>query len=889
MSSFSANEPWHARTAADAAQRLGCVPQDGLSDAEAERRLAECGPNRLPEPPPRPAWRLFLSQFKNLLILVLIGAAILAGLVGDLLDMTVILVVVMFNAGLGFYQEYRAGQILDSLRQMLAQHSKVRRGGHVENVASETLVPGDVVVLEAGDRVAADGRLIAIHDLEVDESSLTGESLAVTKTVAPLAEVDTPLADRVNMVFGNTVVTRGRGEMLVTATGAGSEMGRLAGMLHAAEETQTPLQAKLDQLGKRLAAIAGLVVAVIFVMGTARGEPLAETVLTSIALAVAAIPEGLPAVVTVTLAIGMYQMTRRGAIVKRLAAVETLGSTTVICSDKTGTLTLNQMTARALYCRGRLFDVTGEGYSTGGDIVGTGAPADVRPLLEAAALCNDSQIRDGQVVGDPTEGALLALAAKGGVHDPAARLPRVAEIPFESDKKYMATFHSAGDEVLAIVKGAPDVLVEMCGTILDASGEVGLDAGKWAALRDQMEAFGGRALRVLAVASATMPRERFGGDLAAELRQLTFLGLIGIMDPPRPEARAAIADCRRAGIAVKMITGDHRVTAAAIARELGITGEVVTGSQLDRMEPAELAARIGSIGVVSRVAPEHKVQLVRALRQGGHVVAMTGDGVNDAPALRAADIGIAMGRTGTDVARDAATMVLTDDNFTTIVNAVGEGRRIYDNIVKFLRFQLSTNIGALLTVFAAPLFGLPVPFDPIQILWVNIIMDGPPAMALAFDPPPQGVMERPPRPADEAILTARRLCRLIIYGATMMVGTLGVFAWALAHGGEDHAGTLAFTTFVMFQFFNVFNARVGAETTFNRNFFTNGKLWLALLGVVGLQAVVVHWSAAQAIFRTTPLTAADWVTAVAVASSVLLLDEARKAGSALIRRLLRRR
>lgn len=871
-------------TAAEVADRVGSDLRRGLVEDEVRRRQAAFGPNRLPEEKVRPAWLRLAEQFRSVLILVLIGAAVLAGLVGDLLDMIVILAVVAFNALLGFYQERRAGKILESLRRMLAHQSTVRRAGVVCRLNSDAIVPGDVVLLEAGDRVPADGRLFAHADLQVDESTLTGESLPVDKSAAPLADAEAALADRTNLVFTHTVVTRGRGEMLVTATGATTEIGRLVGVMQAVEESQTPLQRKLDDLGKRLAAIACAVVALIFVMGTLRGEPLASVVLTSIALAVAAIPEGLPAVVTVTLAIGMYQMTRRGAIIKRLAAVEALGSTTVICSDKTGTLTVNQMTARAVVYRGRSFAVSGEGYAAVGRILDDGGPSpDFEPLLLPAALCNDSRITDGRLIGDPTEGALLALAAKGGIAAPEKKWPRIGELPFDSDRKFMATFHDIGEGVLISVKGAPDVLIRMCATALGPDGPECLDTDRAAALHAEVERLGGKALRVLAVASAILPGRRPPDDPAVWMRELTLLGLIGLMDPPRPEASASIAACREAGILVKMITGDHRVTAAAVARELGLEGETIDGHDLDRMDDATLAARIGDIGVIARVAPEHKVRIVRALKARGEVVAMTGDGVNDAAALRVADIGVAMGRTGTDVTREAATMVLTDDNFATIVNAVREGRTIYDNIVKFLRFQLSTNVGALMTVGMAPLLGLPVPFNPIQILWVNIIMDGPPAMALAFDPAPAGIMSKPPRPPDEPILTGRRLGRLLVYGTTMMVGTLGVFAWGLQRWPVEHAVTLAFTTFVMFQFFNVFNARVGTESAFNRNFFSNGKLWLALLGVIGLQILAVHWSPAQTLFHTVAITALDWGVAVAVASTILVFDETRK----LVARLLR--
>jgi Ca2+-transporting ATPase len=701
----------------------------------------------------------------------------------------------------------------------------------------------------------------------------------VGKDAAARVAASTPLAERINMAFMNTVLTRGRAELLVTGTGMATEMGRLSDMLAEAEPGPTPLQVQLDALGKRLAIIAGVVIALILALGMARGDPLVDLLLTSIALAVAAIPEGLPAVVTVTLAIGMHRMAQHRAIVKKLAAVETLGCTTVICSDKTGTLTLNQMTARAVVFRGRRFKVSGEGYGAAGEIVAEdgGAVPDFAPLLQPAALANDSRIRDGRLIGDPTEGALLALAAKGGAQAEtlAAHSPRIAEIPFDSAHKFQATFHHDGEVVRMYVKGAPDVLLGRAAREPGDNGETALDAGFWQAENERLAE---RAMRVLAVAGKTIAARDFdpAGDLMAHARELTFIGLIGIIDPPRPEAREAIALCHRAGIQVKMITGDHKLTAAAIAHELGLQGEVLEGRELDGIGPEQLAARIDHVAVFARVAPEHKVRIVRALKAKGHVAAMTGDGVNDAPALKNADIGVAMGITGSEVTKEAATMVLTDDNFATIVRAVKEGRAIYDNIVKFVRFQLSTNMGAIQTVLGAGFMGLPTPFTAIQILWINIIMDGPPAMSLGVEPARHGVMQDPPRATEARILTRGRLFRLFVYGLTMAVGTLALFRYAQPQG-ETYALTLAFTTFVLFQFFNVFNARNEHGTAFNRQFFSNRWLWLSLAAVLALQALVVHWAPAQAVFRTSDLSLADWALAAAVASSVLFLDEARKA------------
>ncbi|TLD46331.1 MAG: Calcium-transporting ATPase [Accumulibacter sp.] len=878
--------PWHARAAAAAASDLGVEPAAGLSATEAAARLARHGPNQLASKAPRAAWKKFLDQFRNFLVIVLLGAAVLAAVVGDLKDALVIAIVVILNATLGFFQEHRAEAALTALKNMLAPIARVRRDGQMVQIAAVDLVPGDILLLEAGDRIPADARVLDAHAAEVAEAALTGESQAVAKSPEEVA-AGSALAERRSMIFMNTVVTRGRLEAVVTATGMRSEMGRIAGMLADCADAATPLQVQLDRLGKRLAAIAGVVVTLILVLGIVRGDALLETAMTAIALAVAAIPEGLPAVVTVTLALGMHRMARRHAIVKKLAAVETLGCTTAICSDKTGTLTLNQMTARRLYCLGRRFAVDGAGYGGTGSIRpedGQGTP-DWVPLLAPAALCSDSRIHDGELVGDPTEGALLALAAKGGLdlEELARRNPRVAEIPFDSAHKFMATFHHDGAVVRMWIKGAPDVLLARARRHLAATGEMAIDSAAGAAFASENAALAESAMRVLALAGRTIPATDFdpAGDLMRWTDDLTLIALVGIIDPPRPEAKEAIRVCQAAGIAVKMITGDHPATAAAIARDLGLSGVAREGREIEGLGGAALSEMVEATAVFARVAPEHKLRIVEALQARGHVVAMTGDGVNDAPALKAADIGVAMGITGTHVTREAATMVLTDDNFASIVRAIEEGRTIYDNIVKFVRFQLSTNSGAILTVLGAPLFGMPIPFTAIQILWVNIIMDGPPAMTLGIEPPRPGIMHDAPRAAEAHILSGPRLWRLGLYGLTMAVGTLAAYAWGAHAGkgdgsGQAHAVTLAFTTFVLFQFFNIFNARAEFGSAFNRQFFTNGKLWLALAGVVALQVVAVHWGPAQAVFDTVDLSLDDWLLATAIASTTLLLEEARK-------------
>ena len=850
---------WHALSPDAALAALEGDEPHGLSANVAADRLAQYGPNRLAEKVPRPVWLKFLDQFKSLLVLILLGAAVLAGVIGEVKDSIVIVVVVLLNASLGFFQEHRAEAALAALKNMLAPTARVRRDGAVHLIEAGNLVPGDILLLEAGDRIPADARVLSAHSAEVAEAALTGESQAVAKLPEAVDE-KSALAERHNMVFMNTVVTRGRIEAIVTTTGMQTEMGRLADLLAETADGATPLQVQLDALGKRLALIASVVVGLMFVFGLMRGDDLVKTAMTAIALAVAAIPEGLPAVVTVTLALGMHRMAKRHAIVKKLAAVETLGCTTVICSDKTGTLTLNQMTARALFCEGRRYRIEAEPL-----------PEALSERLLPAALCVDARLRDGVLIGDPTEGALLGLAALVGL-DPdsaAAARPRIAEIPFDSTHKFMATFHREGDGVLVCVKGAPDVLL----------GRAVLDDATRQQFADENEALAGAAMRVLALASRRLPATSFdpAGDLMPWADALTLEALVGIIDPPRAEAKEAIATCRVAGVQVKMITGDHRITAAAIARELGLEGEAHEGRDLDGLSQAEIAALVERSAVFARVAPEHKMQIVEALQSQGHVVAMTGDGVNDAPALKTADIGVAMGITGTEVTKEAATMVLTDDNFVSIVHAVEEGRTIYDNIVKFVRFQLTTNIGAILTVLGAPLLGFATPFTALQILWVTIIMDGPPAMTLGVEPARSGIMQERPRSKEAAILSTQRLWRIGLYGATMAVGTLAVYAWGLTTPGEEEkATTLAFTTFVLFQFFNIFNARTEHGSAFNAQLFSNPKLWLALFAVVALQAVAVHWGPAQAIFDTVDLTSIEWAVAVAVASSTLFFEEARK-------------
>ena len=905
MLTMTPSAPAHSSSIEDVAGHLDTSVADGLPLDGAATRLIEHGANVLAEADRDPAWLRFANQFRDVLILILLGAAIVSFAVsGELKTPIVVLTVVFLNAIIGFVQENRAEASLEALKKMLTTNTRVRRGGEVRSISTQDVVPGDIVLVEAGDRVPADGRIVLAANLEIEEAALTGESHPSSKNTDVVEKHDAPLGDRHCMAYMNTTVTRGRAEILVTATGMNTEIGRIAGLLRATETEKTPLQRQLEGLAHSLAKLSALIVVAVFAIGLARGNEVSELLNLAVALAVATIPEGLPAVTAVTLAIGVAKMAKKNAIVKRLASVETLGCTNVICSDKTGTLTLNEMTARSLVIQDRDHAVTGEGYSPVGEIEHHSAdtPLAVDTALLAMALCNDAVIRndngDWNLVGDPTEGALVVLAAKGGIEFATVRqqYPRAAEVPFDSATKLMATFHPfAGSdgvrEVRMFVKGAPDVVIGRSSLVIGSDGgSVHIDDQRSTLLthNDRLAAEG---MRVLAVAQRSIPIEAWdefvaaGSDPANLMSELTLLALVGIVDPPRPEAKTAIAEARSAGISVKMITGDHAVTARAIGEELGLAeGEVVavTGADLDRMSDEELDARIDEISVFARVAPEHKIRLVAALQRKGNIVAMTGDGVNDAPALKKADMGVAMGITGTEVTKEAATMVLTDDNFATIVGAVKRGRTIYDNIVKFVRFQLSTTLGFALLFLAASLLDIAKgkPFAAIAILWVNIIMDGPPAMALGLDASDSDIMKRRPRPIGEKILTRSRWGAVVFSSTIMALGTLAVLRWAPGAEAEAGvatvAGTMAFNTFVLFQFFNILNVRSDRHSVFGRFTFTNGQLWLALIAVIVLQVAVTHVGFVQNLFDTTAISATQWLVCIVVASSVLWLEELRK-------------
>ncbi len=896
----------HTKTPEAVADSLSTDVSAGLSLDQVNDRLKTFGPNRLAESMRRPMILRFLDQFRDLLIIILLVAAVVSFAVsGELKTPIVVLVVVFANAIIGFVQENRAEASLEALKKMLTASTRVRRRGEVQSIPTDQLVPGDVVLVEAGDRIPADGRLIMAANLEIEEAALTGESQPSEKSVNVVAQEDAAIGDRTCIAYMNTTVTRGRGEFIVTATGMSTEIGRIADLLRETETEKTPLQKQLEGLAHSLAKLSAVIVVAVFVIGLIRGNEVAELLNLAVALAVATIPEGLPAVTAVTLAVGVSKMAKKNAIVKRLASVETLGCTSIICSDKTGTLTLNAMTARRLIVQNREHLVTGEGYAPEGSI--QEIPGDVPFTMDNAllgmTLCNDAVIRheDGEwkLVGDPTEGALVVVAAKGGldITDVRTRYPRIAEVPFDSATKVMATFHevvgSSGERIVRMfVKGAPDVILERCASAIGSDGAAHAVSSLRVELLSHNDRLAAEGLRVLAVAQRDIPLEAWdefvdsGADPSIFISDVVLMALVGIVDPPRPEAKAAIAEARSAGITVKMITGDHAVTARAIGTELGLgrDGEViaVTGNDLDQMSDDELDARIDDISVFARVAPEHKIRLVTALQRKGRIVAMTGDGVNDAPALKKADIGIAMGITGTEVTKEAATMVLTDDNFATIVGAVKRGRTIYDNIVKFVRFQLSTTLGFAMLFLAASIFDIAngKPFAAIAILWVNIIMDGPPAMALGLDKGDSDIMKRAPRPVTEKILTPQRWSAILFSAVIMAVATLLVLIFApgpeAEAGTATVAGTMAFNTFVLFQFFNILNARSDRNSVFRRQTLTNRHLWVALGAVILLQVGVTHVGFMQRLFDTTSISAIQWLIALAVASSVLWLEEIRK-------------
>jgi len=862
---------WHGLTTDEACKGLGVDPRQGLAPAEVERRRAEVGPNRLAEAAKEPAWHAFLRQYRDLMQLVLVGAALVSIVaLQEFSTGIVILGLTVLNAILGLNQEGKAAESVAALQKMLVIRAHVRRSGALEDVPAEELVPGDVVTFEAGDKIPADGRLLVAATLEIEEAALTGESVPVLKAVDPVPGDDVPLGDRLDMAYMNSTVTRGRGEMVVTATGMSTEVGQISRMLSRVEQEKTPLTRQLDQLTVVITTMAAIALALVVVLGLIRGESFDDLFLIGISLAIAAIPTGLPAVVTTVLSLGTQALAAKGAIVKRLRSVETLGSTSAICSDKTGTLTLNQMTARQLVVAGRRYNVEGEGYSTTGKILRVAGETDVplEPYLLPMALANDAAVRDGEIVGDPTEAALVVLAAKGGldVNETRRAFPRVGEVPFDSDYKLMATFHEMEEDgrkvVRCFVKGAPDVLLARSAHVRDADGSL-LPAEE---VRDRVLAendrLAGEGLRVLAVAARDLDPAAFrpGEVLLGEVQDLTLLALVGIVDPPRKEAKDAIARCKEAGIRARMITGDHATTAAAIAAQLGIEGRALTGTEFAALTDEELEAQVEEIGVVARVAPEDKVRLVDILKRKGNVVSMTGDGVNDAPALKRADIGVAMGITGTEVTKEAADMILTDDNFATIVEAVEGGRGIYDNLMKYVRVQLIMLGGFILTFVGAGIFDVAngSPLTPLQILWINFAVDVLLAIGLGFDAPAPGLMQRAPRDASAPIVDRQLGTRLVVASVLMAVLALVVVAW-----GEDRydlavATTMGLTTLSLMHIVAALETREPTESIFTRYTIANRRFVQLIAAALVLTFLVTELRPLQRIFDTVSLTSSQW-------------------------------
>ncbi|MBN1141408.1 MAG: cation-transporting P-type ATPase [Deltaproteobacteria bacterium] len=881
--------PWHLLETGEALARLNSS-SEGLTPEQARERLAEHGPNRLPPPPRRSPLLRFLLQFHNLLIYVLLVAAIVAGLLGHWLDAAVILGVVVVNAAIGFLQEGKAEKALESIRAMLSLHAFVRRGGRREEIAAEEVVPGDIVLLQAGDKVPADLRLLHVKELRIDEAILTGESEPVAKDVAPVVE-EAPLGDRLCLAFSGTVVTYGQGTGVVVETGRTTEIGRISEMLKEVETLTTPLLRAMDRFARFLTLAILFFAAVTFAFGfLMRGYSPTEMFLAAVSLIVAAIPEGLPAIVTITLAIGVQRMAQRNAIVRRLPAVETLGSVTVICSDKTGTLTRNEMTVRSVVTAGRRYEVGGAGYDPHGAFLleGEDVPPEQDAILAAmgrvAVLCNDSVLAHsgGQwlVQGDPTEGALLAWGRKMGLdpEEEGKETPRVDSIPFESEHRFMATLHHDHEgHSFICLKGAPERLLDMCARQRGLSGDQDLDRPYWERRAADLAERGERLLGAAFMRVAGQKQQLSFQDVASGL---TLLGLFGITDPPRGEAIAAVKACRSAGIQVKMITGDHAKTAQAIGSQMGIGNRrrVVTGSELEDVGEEELREWAAEVDIFARASPEHKLRLVQALQARGEVVAMTGDGVNDAPALKRADIGVAMGVKGTEVAKEAAEMVLADDNFASIANAVEEGRTVYDNIKKAILFILPTNGGEALMILAAVLMGRSLPITPVQILWINMITAVTLALSLAFEPPEADIMRRLPRDPREPILTPFLLWRIGYVSLILVIGTFGLFFWERSVGtGLEMARTVAVNTLVLFEVYYLLNTRYIHRNVLSREGLGGNRYVLGAIAlVIFFQLLFTYAPPFQLLFHTEAMTAVAWLRVVVVASSVFILVELEK-------------
>ncbi len=886
--------PWHQASAGEICFSLETDPAQGLACGEAAERLAKGGANAFPELKPRPWWNLFLGQFASPLIYILFVAAVIAAVMEHRGDAFVILLVVFMNALIGTFQEGRAERSMDSLRKLSALMVRVRRGGREEIIKAAELVIGDMVLLAAGDAVAADARLVEAAALEAAEAALTGESLPVAKHSGPLAG-DTLLADRRNMVYSGTHIAAGRGLAVVVATGLNTEVGKIARLTAAAVEPRTPLELRIQQFGRYLVGAAVLLFGLVIALGLGRGMPFGEVLMIAISQMVSMVPEGLPVAMTIALSVGMQRMARHGAIVRRLAAVETLGSTSIICSDKTGTLTKNEMTVTELWFPGgRQLEVTGAGYAPEGDLLEAGqavpvSDAPVRALLEAVALCNDAQLvppeRDvtrWRPLGDPTETALLTLALKGCVDLSALRQqwPRRAEIPFDSAAKMMATQHGHGGRGRIIIKGAPEMVLELCGTVPAGDQLQPLDEAQRRRIGEAADAMGARALRLLAVGELADGVLDEAAGFGQFQDQITFLGLVGQMDPPRDEVKAAVAECRDAGIRPVMVTGDHKVTGLAIARLLGIARDgdlAVDGRELEAMPEQDLRADLDRISVFARVHPAQKLRIVEAFQSQNKVVAMTGDGVNDAPALARADVGVAMGITGTEVAKGAAKIIISDDNFATIVKAVEEGRLVYQNLRKVVLFLFTTSIDEVVILLAALLLGYPLPLVAVQILWINIVTEGVLTVNLVMEEKEGHEMGRPPTPGGEPLVNRLMLQRMAVMAAGSVISVFGYFVWRLSTGASlEQVRSETFTVLAVSQWFNVLNCRSELKSALNLGFLKN--YWLLGGLMVGniLHFLVIFTAPMNRLFHTVPISWPYMLLIGAVASLVLWLEEIRK-------------
>ena len=904
---------WHDIEISDAFERLGSSP-DGLSEAEATARLREFGSNELDESGGINVWHMLMEQLRNPLNFVLIAAALISFFAGKTLDTIVIAIIIVFNTAMGFIQEFRAEKALQALRSMVTPEAEVLRPcdkvkGACEEirVKAEHLVPGDVLLLEAGDKVPADARLFEAANLEVDESMLTGESLTARKGVEVMSS-GSGVADRKNLVYSGTIVTQGRARAVVYSTGMRTEIGKIAQLIGSTERAETPIQRRTKDLSKKLGAFALLASILTLTVGFLQGFEFTEMLLFALASAVSAIPEGLLVVLTITLAIGGHRMVRRNALIRKLQAVETLGSVTTICTDKTGTLTTNQMTVRRIFVGGKDISISGAGYAPEGEFSSEKEPVDpaegdLSSLLRASLLCNDSRLRlhevdEGsrwEIAGDPTEGALVVAARKAGLsqEEENKNYPRVEEVPFDAKRRFMATFHPFQGKVMVQVKGAPETILGMCESIQEAGKVRSLTDEDRKIVMDRSGSMAEDALRVLGVASRTIEEDELGSvkqSMMESGEKLTFLGLIGMIDPPRPEAKAAVGLCHQAGIRVIMCTGDHKKTAEAIARELGILvgdQKVVEGEELEHMDETALDAMILDVAVFARVSPKNKHSIVESLRRRGHIVAMTGDGVNDAPALKASNVGISMGITGTDVTKETADMVLTDDNFATIVNAVEEGRVVFENIRKVVKYLITTNTGEIITILGFLLLlagtnGIDfLIFTPIMILYINLVTDGLLDKTLAMEPGEPHIMDEPPRSPDARIITFKMVQNIIVLGVTMAIGTLFLFDRAFSSLSDPQeaqvkAMTMAFVTMAMFQVWNAMNCRSRTQSVFRMKLTGNRFLLMGMAASTALLYLATELSFFQVGLGTVSLTAWDWVAAVLVSSSILVVEEVRK-------------